>query len=94
MPLLTIMRVDTVRVILDIPDRDASLIRSREQNPDIEGRGSRGRAHFPSLAEMGTRGEFPDENIKRTAEVRDSAMRTRCRGPTRYTRTCSALHVR
>jgi RND family efflux transporter MFP subunit len=75
-PLLTLMRVDTVRVLLDVPDRDAPLIRSSEQSPDAEGKGSRVALRFPSLLAKGTQGEFPDEQIKRTAQVRDGATRT------------------
>jgi RND family efflux transporter MFP subunit len=75
-PLLTIMRVDTVRVLLDVPDRDAGLIIASEQDPDSEGKGSRVSLRFPSLLEKGAQGEFPNEHVKRKAEVRDGATRT------------------
>ena len=63
-------------VLLDVPDRDAGLISSSEQDPDSAGKGSRVSLRFPSLLEKGARGEFPNEHIKRKAEVRDGATRT------------------
>jgi RND family efflux transporter MFP subunit len=37
--LLTIMQVDRVRVLIDVPQRDVPYINSREQNPNPDGRG-------------------------------------------------------
>src|SRR5262249_53906358 len=47
-PLLTLMRIDTVRVLLDVPDRDAALVRSSEREPDSDGKGSRVALRFPA----------------------------------------------
>jgi RND family efflux transporter MFP subunit len=75
-PLLTLMRTDTVRVLLDVPDRDAVFVRSAEQAPDSDGKGSRVTLRFPSLLERGLRGDFPDEHVKRLAGARDGSTRT------------------
>jgi RND family efflux transporter MFP subunit len=37
--LLTIMQVDRVRVLIDVPQRDVPYLNSREQNPNPDGRG-------------------------------------------------------
>jgi RND family efflux transporter MFP subunit len=38
-PLLTVMRTDTVRVLLDIPERDVPWVNATEQNPNPDGKG-------------------------------------------------------
>ena len=52
------------------------LISAGDQDPGSEGKGSRVSLRFQSLLEKGARGDFPNEHIKRKAEVRDGATRT------------------
>lgn len=48
-PLLTLMQVDRVRVLVDIPQRDVPFINSREQNPNADGNGDRVLVRMPSI---------------------------------------------
>ena len=75
-PLLTLMHVDTVRVLIDISERDVPLLESIVQ----EGKGGpsvRGGVvlHVPALHEAPTHGEYHGR-ITRTAGVLDPATRS------------------
>jgi HlyD family secretion protein len=74
-PLLTLMRVDRVRVVIDVPDRDAPLVSSTEQNPNPDGKGDPVTIRFPAIAEKGDAGVFQGF-VTRKAEARDPATRT------------------
>jgi HlyD family secretion protein len=75
MPLLTLMRIDRVRVLMDVPDRDAALVNATEQNPNPDGRGDPVTLHFAALAGQGETRELQGF-IDRKAEARDPATRT------------------
>jgi HlyD family secretion protein len=74
-PLLTLMRIDRVRVLMDVPDRDAGLVNATEQNPNPDGRGDPVTLHFAALAGQGDSSELQGY-ITRKAEARDTATRT------------------
>ena len=74
-PLLTIVRIDQVRVLIDVPDRDAALVSTTDQNPNPNGKGDPVVLHFPALSSDGKGGEF-NAFITRKAEARDTATRT------------------
>jgi RND family efflux transporter MFP subunit len=74
-PLLTLMRIDQVRVLVDVPDRDAPLVNTTDQNPNPDGKGDPVTLRFPALAEQGKTSEFK-VHITRKAEARDTSTRT------------------
>jgi RND family efflux transporter MFP subunit len=48
--LLTVMQMDRVRVLIDVPQRDIPNLNAREQNPNPDGRGDPVDVFMPSLA--------------------------------------------
>lgn len=74
-PLLTVMRTDMVRVVLDIPERNAALINSTERNPNADGKGDAVILFFPSLRETPTAGKYVGHVTRVNAAV-DPATRT------------------
>src|SRR5438876_621618 len=75
MPLLTVMRTNVVRVLLDIPERDVPLVNATEQNPNPDGKGDLVELHVPALREtVGDKG-FTGY-ITRHSSVLDPQTRT------------------
>jgi RND family efflux transporter MFP subunit len=70
-PLLTLMRTDTVRVVLDIPERDVPLVNATEQNPNPDGKGDPVELRLPALGARIFSG-----HITRIASALDPATRT------------------
>src|SRR5262249_59138424 len=50
--LLTVMQIDRVRVLVDVPQRDVPYLNAREQNPNPDGRGDPVEVRLPALAEV------------------------------------------
>jgi RND family efflux transporter MFP subunit len=71
MPLLTVMRTDTVRVLLDIPERDVPLVNATEQNPNPDGKGDPVELRLPTLG-----ARIFSSHITRIASALDPATRT------------------
>jgi RND family efflux transporter MFP subunit len=67
-PLLTVMRTDVVRVILDVPERDVPRIRVKGK-PSPSAEGNPVVVHVPALEDVVPRGEF-----KGTVTLRASAL--------------------
>jgi RND family efflux transporter MFP subunit len=74
-PLLTIMRIDKVRLLLDIPQRDVPLINATEQNPNPNGLGDKVVLQIPALRDTVPGGEFTGA-ITRLASALDPTTRT------------------
>jgi HlyD family secretion protein len=70
-PLLTVMRTDTVRVLLDIPDRDVPLVNATEQNPNPDGKGDPVELRLLALGAKTFHG-----HITRVASALDPTTRT------------------
>ena len=70
-PLLTVMRTNMVRVILDIPERDVPLVNATEQNPNPDGKGDPVELRLTAL---GTK--IFSGHITRIASALDPATRT------------------
>jgi RND family efflux transporter MFP subunit len=70
-PLLTVMRTDTVRVLLDIPERDVPLVNATEQNPNPDGKGDPVELRLPALGAKTFHG-----HITRVAFALDPTTRT------------------
>jgi RND family efflux transporter MFP subunit len=75
-PLLTLQRVDQVRVLLDISERDVPLVNATEQNPNPDGRGDPVVLRIPALADKGPHGGVFRGHITRLASALDPATRT------------------
>lgn len=71
MPLLTVMRTDTMRVLVDIPERDVPLVNATEQNPNPDGKGDPVELRLPALGARIFTG-----HITRMASALDPATRT------------------
>jgi RND family efflux transporter MFP subunit len=74
-PLLTVARIDRVRVLLDIPQRHVPLINTTEQNPNPNGRGDVAVLRIPELRDLVPGGEFPG-HLTRMASALDPVTRT------------------
>ncbi|HEY7313855.1 MAG TPA: efflux RND transporter periplasmic adaptor subunit [Gemmataceae bacterium] len=74
-PLLTLMQTDRVRVLVDVPQRDVSLLNTREQNPNKNGNGDPVRVHIPTLAHKVPKGEF-EGYVTRKSGLLDPVTRT------------------
>jgi RND family efflux transporter MFP subunit len=74
-PLVTVMRTDKVRVLLDIPQNDVPLVNATDQNPNPDGKGDQVVVHFPGLRAGPTVGKFKG-NITRVASALDPTTRT------------------
>jgi RND family efflux transporter MFP subunit len=73
-PLLTVMRTDKVRVILDVPERDVPLVRVKG-SPSTETRGNAVVLRVPALKDTVGRGEFPG-HVELMASALDPVTRT------------------
>jgi RND family efflux transporter MFP subunit len=74
-PLLTVMRNDMVRVLIDIPQRHLPLVNTKEQNPNPDGEGDVVILKIPDLRDVVPGGEFPG-HITRMASALDPVTRT------------------
>ena len=74
-PLLTVMRTDKFRILLDIPQDDVPLINATDQNPNPDGKGDLVVVRFPGLRKGATETEFKG-HITRTASALDPSTRT------------------
>jgi len=74
-PVLTIVRDDRVRVLVDIPERDIPLVNATEQNPNPNGKGDEVRVHIDALREAVPGGEFVG-TITRVSSALDANTRT------------------
>jgi len=72
-PLLTVMHTNTVRVLIDIPERHVPLVNAKAQEPNADGDVVRMR--FPALHETEEGGEFSG-TVSRTANALDPMTRT------------------
>jgi RND family efflux transporter MFP subunit len=50
--LLTVMEMDRVRMLIDVPQRDVANLNAREQNPNANGEGDAVEVYIPALAEL------------------------------------------
>jgi RND family efflux transporter MFP subunit len=74
-PLLTIMRTDTVRVLLDIPEKDVPLVNALEERPNPDNDGDPVTLRISALSDVVPNGEF-SARIKRMAQALDPNTRT------------------
>jgi RND family efflux transporter MFP subunit len=73
--LLTIMRTDTVRVLLDIPEKDVPLVNALEERPNPDNDGDPVTLRISALSEVVPNGEF-SARIKRMSQALDPNTRT------------------
>jgi RND family efflux transporter MFP subunit len=74
-PLLTIMRIDTVRVLLDVPEKDVPLVDALDSRPDLGEPGDPVTLRISALAGIVPNGEFTGR-IQRMAQALDPNTRT------------------
>jgi HlyD family secretion protein len=74
-PLLTVMRIDTVRVLLDIPERDVPLVDALESRPNPDRIGDPVTLRVSALSGIVPGGEFTGR-IQRMAQALDPNTRT------------------
>lgn len=74
-PLLTIMRTNKVRVLLDIPERDMPAVNATDQNPNPDGKGDLVILNISSLQERVPGGKFTG-HISRMGASLDPTTRT------------------
>jgi RND family efflux transporter MFP subunit len=74
-PLLTIMHLDRVRVLIDVPQKDVPLLNTREQNPNPDGQGDHVSVHIPALDDVVPGGKF-EGTVARMAKALDPVTRT------------------
>ncbi|HZY87498.1 MAG TPA: efflux RND transporter periplasmic adaptor subunit [Gemmataceae bacterium] len=74
-PLLTITHLDRVRVLIDVPQKDVSLVNAREQNPNPDGQGDLVVVNIPALADKPSAGKYKGV-IVRKARSLDPVTRT------------------
>jgi HlyD family secretion protein len=73
--LFTLMQMERVRVLIDVPQRDVPQLNSREQNPNPDGRGDAVTVIIPALAEEKNLGKF-EGTITRVSRSLDPVTRT------------------
>ncbi len=73
--LLTVMQVEKVRVLIDVPQRDVPLINAKEGNPNPGGEGDPVVLTLPNLAEKVRGGRFPG-SVTRMGRALDPVTRT------------------
>lgn len=73
--LLTVVQMNRVRVLLDVPQRDVPYLNARDQNPNADGKGDVVLIRLPSLAEIYPRGEVTG-TITRVGRSLDPVTRT------------------
>ena len=74
-PLLRVMNTSTVRVLIDVSERDVPLLNATEQNPNPDGLGDPVVVRFSSLRDVVPGGEFRGW-VTRLAQALDPATRT------------------
>jgi RND family efflux transporter MFP subunit len=74
-PLLTLMQMERVRVLIDIPQRDIALLNSRDQNPNPDGKGDLVTIRIPALRDQIKNGEL-EGYITRFGQALDPITRT------------------
>lgn len=74
-PLLTVMRSDSVRVLLDIPEKDVPLVNALEERPNPDNDGDPVTLRISALSEVVPNGEFSGR-IRRMAQALDPNTRT------------------
>jgi RND family efflux transporter MFP subunit len=74
-PLLTIMHLDRVRVLIDVPQKDVPLVNTTEQSPNPDGQGDQVTVHVPALDDVVPRGRFKGV-VARMAKALDPVTRT------------------
>jgi RND family efflux transporter MFP subunit len=74
-PLLTVMRIDTVRVLLDVPEKDVPLVDALESRPDPNKTGDPVTLRVPALVGIVGDGVFTGR-IQRMAQALDPNTRT------------------
>ena len=74
-PLLTIMHLDRVRVLIDVPQKDVPLLNTTEQSPNPDGQGDQVSVHVPALADVVPDGKFKG-TVARMAKALDPVTRT------------------
>jgi RND family efflux transporter MFP subunit len=78
--LLTVMQIDKVRVLIDVPQRDVPLINTTEQNPNANGKGDPVVVRIPALMdqvrelERQLQKKGPSANDKADQRVKDGAF--------------------
>jgi RND family efflux transporter MFP subunit len=73
--LLTVMQMDRVRVLIDVPQRDIANLNSRDQNPNPDGQGDAVTVFIPALSELPNHGRF-DGTVTRVSRSLDPVTRT------------------
>lgn len=73
--LLTVMQIDQVRVLVDVPQRDVPSLNDKEQAPNKDGEGDHVVMRFPNLVATVPRGEF-EGAVTRVARSLDPVTRT------------------
>jgi RND family efflux transporter MFP subunit len=73
--LLTVMEMDRVRVLIDVPQRDVANLNSTEQNPNADGKGDVVMVLIPALGELPNRGRF-EGTVTRVSRALDPVTRT------------------
>jgi RND family efflux transporter MFP subunit len=74
-PLLTVMRCDQVRVVVDVPEMNVPLVNATEQNPNPDGKGDPIQLEIPALKQTADNRPFVG-HITRISESLDPATRT------------------
>jgi RND family efflux transporter MFP subunit len=74
-PLLTVMHLDRVRVLIDVPQKDVPLLNTTEQSPNPDGQGDRVTVHMPALEDAVPGGKFRGV-VARMAKALDPVTRT------------------
>jgi RND family efflux transporter MFP subunit len=74
-PLFTIMQLDRVRVLVDVPQRDVALVNTTEHNPNPDGRGDPAVVRIPALAGVVPDGQFKG-HVTRMSRALDPVTRT------------------
>jgi RND family efflux transporter MFP subunit len=74
-PLLTVMRTDMVRILLDVAARDVPLLNATQQNPNPDGKGDPVEFTLPGLRGLLTEGRYVG-HVTRMALALDPVTRT------------------
>src|SRR5262249_33196898 len=74
-PLLTVMQLDRVRVLIDVPQRDVPNLNSRDQNPNKDGRGDPVTVRLPALSKVYKNGDVQGY-VTRLSRSLDPVTRT------------------
>jgi RND family efflux transporter MFP subunit len=74
-PLLTVMHLDRVRVLIDVPQKDVPLLNTTEQSPNSDGHGDPVTVTIPALEDKVPGGKFKGV-VARMAKALDPVTRT------------------